>query len=147
MLSDLSWSRLVLMNGRPYNTLQKVTYDGDTSPVVQERVFTLPIHQRNTKNLKWQVIFHTLYRWCRWCGRVTILPSTIEGLMFNPKENLLDQQLAVSGLEMNILVFLQVFQLLPPLLAVIVHPTKRKTTNGRSKMLLTTWAAKNRLQD
>ena len=24
------------------------TYDGDTNPVVQERLFTLPIHQRNT---------------------------------------------------------------------------------------------------
>ena len=30
------------------HTAEGDTYDGDTSPVVQERVFTLPIHQRNT---------------------------------------------------------------------------------------------------
>jgi hypothetical protein len=30
------------------HTADANTYDGDTNPVVQERVFTLPIHQRNT---------------------------------------------------------------------------------------------------
>ncbi len=30
------------------HTAEGDTYDGDTSPVIQERVFTLPIHQRNT---------------------------------------------------------------------------------------------------
>ena len=30
------------------HTAEGDTYDGDTNPVVQERVFTLPIHQRNT---------------------------------------------------------------------------------------------------
>ena len=30
------------------HTAEAGTYDGDTNPVVQERVFTLPIHQRNT---------------------------------------------------------------------------------------------------
>jgi hypothetical protein len=30
------------------HTAEAGTYDGDTNPVVQERIFTLPIHQRNT---------------------------------------------------------------------------------------------------
>ena len=30
------------------HTVEGDVYQGDTSPVVQERVFTLPIHQRNT---------------------------------------------------------------------------------------------------
>ena len=30
------------------HTAEANTYDGDTNPVVQEKVFTLPIHQRNT---------------------------------------------------------------------------------------------------